>query len=63
MDGELQYDINRVQGKKSALSLGNIDKHNYLTVKEIFSLQQNRVIQNVQFSYSPLEKHKLTEKH
>ena len=37
-DGKLQYDINRVTAKISALSSGNIDKYEYLTGEEVLLL-------------------------
>ena len=37
-DGKLQYDINRVAAKISALSPGKIDKCEYLTGEEVLLL-------------------------
>ena len=37
-DGKLQYDINRVAAKISALSSGKIDKYEYLTGEEVLLL-------------------------
>ena len=55
-DEKLQYDINRVAAKVSALSSSNIDKDEYLAGQEILSSQQQRIIQEVQFTYSALGK-------
>ena len=55
-DEKLQYDINREVGKISALSSGKIDKYEYLTVEEILLPDQRRVIEQTNFTYSPLEK-------
>ena len=40
----------------SALSLGKIDKYEYLTGEEILPLDQRRVIEQAKFTYSPLGK-------
>ena len=53
---KLQYDINREAAKISALSSGKIDKHEYLTNKEIFPPDQRKVIEQAKFEYSPLGK-------
>ena len=37
-DKKMEYDINRKAGKISALSSGKIDKYEYITVEEIFSI-------------------------
>ena len=55
-DEKLQYDINRKIANISALSSGKIDKYEYLTGKETLPSDQERVIYQVKFSYSPLEK-------
>ena len=44
-DEELQYDINRETGKRSALSSGYIDKYEYLTGEEILPSDQSRLIE------------------
>ena len=41
-DQKLQYDINREVAKKSALSSGKIDKHEYLTGEEILPFIQKQ---------------------
>ena len=47
-DEKLQYDINREAVKISALSSGNIDKHEYLTVEELLTSDQRRVIEEAE---------------
>ena len=55
-DEKLKYDINREAAKISALSSGKIDKHEYLTGEEILSSNQQQIIEQAKFTYSPLEK-------
>ena len=55
-DESLQYDINREAAKISALSSGKIDKYEYLTGEEILPSNQQRIIQQAKFNYSPLGK-------
>ena len=55
-DEKLQYDINREAEKISALSLGKIDKYEYLTGKEILPSNQQQIIYQGKFTYSPLGK-------
>ena len=55
-DEKLQYDINREAAKISALSSGKIDKYEYLTGEEILPSNQQRIIQQAKFNYSPLGK-------
>ena len=55
-DEKLQYDINREAAKISALSSGKIDKYEYLTGEEILPSNQQQIIQQAKFSYSPLGK-------
>ena len=52
----MQYDINREAAKISALSLGKIDKYEYLTGEQIVSYYQSRIIEQAKFTYSPLRK-------
>ena len=56
IDEKLQYDVNREPAKILALSSGKIDKYEYLTGEEIFTLNQRRVIEQAKFAYSPLGK-------
>ena len=53
---KLQYDINREAVKMSALSSGKIDKYEYLTGEEILPSNQQQIIEQAKFSYSPLGK-------
>ena len=55
-DEKLQYGINREAAKISALSSGKIDKYEYLTGEEILPSNQQQIIQQVKFTYSPLGK-------
>ena len=55
-DEKLQYDVNREAAKISALSSGKIDKYEYLTGEEILPSNQQRIIQQAKFTYSPLVK-------
>ena len=53
---KIQYNINRVAAKISALSLDKIDKYEFLTGKEMLPSDQSRIIEQVKFTYSPLSK-------
>ena len=53
---KLQYDINREDAKTSALSSGKIDKYEYLTGEEMIPSNQQQIIQQAKFNYSPLGK-------
>ena len=53
---KLQYDINRGAAKILALSSGKIDKYEYLTGKEILPSNQQQIIGQAKFAYSPLGK-------
>ena len=55
-DGKLQYDINGEATKISALSSGKIDKYEYLTDEEILPSNQEQIIEQGKFTYSPLGK-------
>ena len=55
-DKKLQYDINSEAAKISALSSGKIDKYEYLTGEEILPSNQQQVIEQAKFTYSPLGK-------
>ena len=56
MDEKLQYDINREVTKISALSSGKIHKYEYLTGEDILLSNQQQIIEQAKFTYSPLEK-------
>ena len=53
-DEQLQYDINREAAKISASSSGKIDKYEYLTDEEILPSNQQKIIEQAKFTYSPL---------
>ena len=55
-DEKLQYDINREAAKISALSSGKTDKYEYLTGEETLPSNQQQIIQQAKFNYSPLGK-------
>ena len=55
-DEKLQYDINREAAKISALSSRKLDKYEYLTGEEILPSNQQQIIQQAKFTYSPLGK-------
>ena len=53
---KLQCDINRKAAEISALSSGKIDKYEYLTGKDILPSNQQQIIEQAKFTYSPLGK-------
>ena len=55
-DQKLQYDINREAAKISALSSGEIRKYEYLAGEDILPSNQQQMIEQTQFTYSPLGK-------
>ena len=55
-DEKLQYDINREAAKISAFLSGKIDKYEYLTGEEILPSNQQQIIEQAKFTYSPLGK-------
>ena len=55
-DEKLQHDINREAAKISALSSGKIGQHEFLTGEEILPSNQQQIIQQAKFTYSPLGK-------
>ena len=56
IDDKLQFNINRETAKISALSSGKIDKYEYLTLEEILSSDQSRVIEQNKFTRCPVGK-------
>ena len=56
IDEKLNYDINREATKISALSSGKIDKYEYLTGEGILPSNQQQIIEQANFTYSPLGK-------
>ena len=55
-DEKLQYDINRETAKMSALSSGKLGKYEYLNGEEILPSNQQQIIEQTKFTYSPLGK-------
>ena len=55
-DEKIQYDINREVAKISALSSGEICKYEYLTGEDILPSNQQQIIEQAKFTYSPLGK-------
>ena len=55
-DEKLQYDINRETSKISPLSSGNIKKYEYITGEDILPSDQQQMIEQAKFTYSPLGK-------
>ena len=53
-DEKLQYDTNIEAAKISALSSGKIDKYECLTGEEILPSNQQQIIEQAKFTYSPL---------
>ena len=55
-DEKLQYDINREAAKILALSSGKIHKYEYFTGEDILPSNQQQIIEQARFTYSPLGK-------
>ena len=55
-DEKIQCDINREAAKISALSSGKIHKYEYLTGEHILPSNQQQIIEQARFPYSPLAK-------
>ena len=55
-DEKLQYDNDREAAKISALSSGKTAKYEYLTGEEILPSNQQQIIKQAKFTYSPLGK-------
>ena len=53
---QLQYDLNREAAKISALSSGKVHKYEYLTGEDILLSNQQQIIEQAKFTYSPLGK-------
>ena len=53
-DEKLQYDINREAAKIFTLSSGKIHKYEYLTGEDILPANQQQIIKQTKFTYSPL---------
>ena len=55
-DEKLRYNIDREASKISALSSGNIHKYEYLTGEDILPTNQQQIMEQAKFTYSPLGK-------
>ena len=55
-DGKIQDDIYRKVTEISAFSSGKIDKYQYLTGEETISSNQQQILEEAKFTYSPLGK-------
>ena len=55
-DEKLQYDINREAAKIYVLSSGKLHKYEYLTGEDILPSNQQQIIKQTKFTYSPLGK-------
>ena len=55
-DEKIRYDINREADKISTLSSGKIHKYEYLTGEDILTSNQQQIIEQTKFTYSPLGK-------
>ena len=55
-DEKLQYDIDRKAAEISALSSGKIHKYEYVTGEDILPSNQQEIIEQAKFTYSPLGK-------
>ena len=53
---KLQYDVNREAPKISALSSGKFNKYEYLTGEEVLPSNKRQIIEQANFTYSPLGK-------
>ena len=55
-DEKLQYDVKREAAKISALLSGKINKYEYITGEEILLSNQQQIIEQAKFTYSPFGK-------
>ena len=55
-DEKIQYGINREAAKISALPSGKIRKYEYLIGEEILPSNQQQIVEQAKFTYSPLGK-------
>ena len=55
-DEKLQYNINREAARISALWSGKIHKYEHLTGEDILPSNQQQIIDQARFTYSPLGK-------
>ena len=55
-DEKLQHNINREAARISALTSKNFQKYEYLTGEDILPSNQQQIIEQAKFTYSPLGK-------
>ena len=55
-DEKLRCDINKEAAKISPLSSGKTHKYEYLTSEDILPTNQQQIIEQIKFTYSPLGK-------
>ena len=55
-DKKLQYDIDRKAAEISAKSSGKLHKYEYLTGEDILPSNQQQIMEQAKFTYSPLGK-------
>ena len=55
-DEKIQYNINREAAKISSKSSGKFHKYEYLTDEDILTSNQQQIIEQAKFIYSPLGK-------
>ena len=55
-DEKLQYDVDKEVARNSALSSGKLDKHEYVTGHKILPSNQQQIIEQAKFTYSPVGK-------
>ena len=55
-DKKLQYDIDRKAAEISTKSSGKLHKYEYLTGEDILPSNQQQIIEQTKFTYSPLGK-------
>ena len=55
-DEKLQYDIDRKSAETSPKSSGKLHKYEYLTGEDILPSNQQQIIEETKFTYSPLGK-------
>ena len=55
-DAKLEYDLNREAAKILALSSGKIHKYKHLNGEDVLPPNQQQIIEQAKFTYSPLGK-------
>ena len=54
MDEKVKYDVNREAAKISVFSSGKIHKYEYLFGEDILASNQQQIMEETKFTYSPL---------